>query len=230
MPNITYLKNKDIDLKKWDACIDNSVNPLIYPLSWYLDCVADNWDGLVLGDYEAVMPLPWRQKYGLKYIYQPVFAQQLGIFGLREEHLNASAFLKKVPLKFVKVDYCFNYMNHGYGNVKTRERTNTILPLNKSYEELYANFSKSHRKNIKKAIQQDILVKEQFHLKEEYVQFYKESIFRLITYKRYINAHLPFERLVRHALSYKKGVFYVAYGLDNKLYGQIFYVNYFKRY
>jgi hypothetical protein len=49
---------------KYDTCMAQSLNSRIYAFSWYLDAVADHWDVLVYGDYEAVMPLPWRQKMG----------------------------------------------------------------------------------------------------------------------------------------------------------------------
>ena len=81
---IQYLKNKEIDFKKYDACIEAAINSRIYAYSWYLNIVADNWDALVLNDYEAVMPLPWRQKYFIKYIYPPAWTQQLGVFSSAE--------------------------------------------------------------------------------------------------------------------------------------------------
>ena len=37
MVNIKYVKHKDIDKVKWDACIDNAPNALIYAYSYYLD-------------------------------------------------------------------------------------------------------------------------------------------------------------------------------------------------
>ena len=54
---IHYIQHKDIDFEKWDACVANSFNRLIYGFSWYLDVVCDDWDALVLNDYEAVFPL-----------------------------------------------------------------------------------------------------------------------------------------------------------------------------
>ena len=61
---IKYLQYKEIDKAKWDVCITNAPNGLIYGYSFYLDCMARRWDALVLGDYEAVMPLTWNKKYG----------------------------------------------------------------------------------------------------------------------------------------------------------------------
>ena len=81
---IYYLKRNQLDDNKYNSCIKQSKNSRIYAFSWYLDCVADNWDALVLNDYEAVMPLPWRQKYVIKYIYPPAWTQQLGVFSPNE--------------------------------------------------------------------------------------------------------------------------------------------------
>jgi hypothetical protein len=50
------------------------------PNIWHLDRTAVVWDALVWGDYEFVMPLPVRKKWGIQYVYQPLFCQQLGIF------------------------------------------------------------------------------------------------------------------------------------------------------
>ena len=72
---IRYIRRKEIDIAKYDACIETAINARIYAYSWYLDIVADNWDILVLNDYEAVMPLPWRSKYFIKYVYPPAWTQ-----------------------------------------------------------------------------------------------------------------------------------------------------------
>ena len=74
--HIQYLSHDEIDKPKWDRCIDEAPNGLIYSYSFYLDHMAKHWDGLVLSkgphsdnDYEAVMPLTWNKKYGLHYLY-----------------------------------------------------------------------------------------------------------------------------------------------------------------
>ena len=59
---IKYLSHNNIDLKKWDICIQNAYNSLIYAESWYLDIVSPNWEALVYNDYEYVMPLPLKRK------------------------------------------------------------------------------------------------------------------------------------------------------------------------
>ena len=69
IPGIVYTKHTYIDKQKWDECILKSHNGLIYSTAAYLDSMAGSWDALILNDYEAVMPLPWRKKFGIQYIY-----------------------------------------------------------------------------------------------------------------------------------------------------------------
>ncbi|MCD4769555.1 MAG: hypothetical protein K8R35_05250, partial [Bacteroidales bacterium] len=77
---IRYLKNSEIDRKRWDDCIEADSVSLPYGTSWYLDIMAPGWDALIDGDYNFIFPLPNRKKYGLRYIFTPVFLQKLGLF------------------------------------------------------------------------------------------------------------------------------------------------------
>ena len=63
---IKFVQHKNVDTDKWDECIKKSVNSLPYAFSWYLDIVVEHWDALVLNDYEAVFPLPSKQKISIK--------------------------------------------------------------------------------------------------------------------------------------------------------------------
>jgi len=146
---IKYLKQKDIDKTKWDNCIDNSINRMIYAKSFYLDIVCQNWDALIIDDYTAVMPLPYKSKFGLKYIYHPFFAQQLGLFYTDDKYNNIELLLKHIPRKFVKYELSCNHLNTFEG--KKIERLNYILKLNKPYNELRKSFNTNTKRNIKKS-------------------------------------------------------------------------------
>ena len=60
--------------------------------------MAKHWDALVLGDYEAVMPLTWNKKWNISYLYQPPFTASLASFGklLTEEIVRA--FIAAIPV------------------------------------------------------------------------------------------------------------------------------------
>jgi len=61
---IAYIQRKDIDTEKWNGVIAESPSETIYPYSWYLDAVSENWSAFVVDDYRFVMPLVWKKKAG----------------------------------------------------------------------------------------------------------------------------------------------------------------------
>lgn len=152
--HIQYIENKKIDLQKWDHCIANAKNGLIYGYSFYLTEMAMQWDGLVYGDYEAVMPLTWNRKYGIAYLYQPFLAAQLGVFGNDISQDLLQSFLDAVPSKFRYWDIYLNHQNtFGTERYSLYQRKNFVLPLRNSYEELYKKYRENTQRNIKKAKQ-----------------------------------------------------------------------------
>lgn len=148
-----YLKHDEIDPAKWDACIERAPNGLIYAYSFYLDHLCEHWDGLILNDYEAVMPLPWRKKFGIAYLYQPTFIACGGVFG---SNFNVNEFIEAIPKKFKLVEINLNAGNAYPAGIL---RNNFILPLNASYDEIYAGYRDNIKRNIKKAIAAGCVVK-----------------------------------------------------------------------
>ena len=133
---IRYLTRDELDIVKYDTCISNAENFRIYANSWFLDIVCDSWDALVEDDYQSVMPLPKRTKYGIHYIYLPPWTQQLGVFSLQS--INEFAllhFIKKIPKKFKLVDVYLN-SNNLISSQRIKIRDNFILSLDKTYESL----------------------------------------------------------------------------------------------
>ena len=151
---IRYLQHKEIDKAKWDACIEQAPNGLIYSYSYYLDAMSKHWDALVLKDYEAVMPLTWNKKYGFYYLYQPAFTASLGVFGKNLTKEIIDDFVSMFPSKFKLVEISLNSRNI-IGETKSFSllRSNYILNLNKPYEEIYKAYRDNHKRNISKALQ-----------------------------------------------------------------------------
>lgn len=159
--DIQYLKHNDIDFNLWDNCIEQSTCPLIYATSWYLNCIAPGWDGLVWGNYDAVMPLTHRKKYFINYLYQPFFAQQLGIFSKsRLSGKQQLAFIKAIPNKFKFIDIQLNeHQNLLAEEYPLRKRKNYLLNLQKPYDKLVKNYNQLTKRNLKKAHKQNMVVK-----------------------------------------------------------------------
>ena len=152
--SIRYIPCKEIDFTKWDNCISNASNGLIYSYSWYLNHITSQWDALVLNDYEAVMPLTWNRKYGICYLYQPFLTAQLGVSGNNITAGLLESFLQAIPSKFRYWDFYLNHHNvYALKNFHLYQRKNYILDLDKPYEELYNNYRENSQRNIRKAQQ-----------------------------------------------------------------------------
>lgn len=160
---IQYLTRSQIDTNKWDQCISRATNGRIYAYAVYLDTMSANWDALVLNDYEAVMPLTWNSKYGIRYLYQPFLAAQLGVFGSND----VQAFIHAIPAHFRYIDIYLNSANTvSFDKDSVQLRDNYILKLNLSYEQLYTAYRENIRRNIKKAKQAGCIVVKDFDVEE----------------------------------------------------------------
>jgi len=112
-----------------------------------LDAMSPGWDALVMGDYEAVMPLTWRKKMGIRYLCQPAFCQQLGIFSAKEISADITeSFLLKASLYFRLIEIFINYAN--LLQAEQTGATNLVLSLAKSYGSLKANYRRDLLKNL----------------------------------------------------------------------------------
>jgi hypothetical protein len=156
--SIYYIEHNNIDQQHWDTCVQQAANSLPYCYSWYLNIVSPKWDALVNADYSAIMPLTWKQKYGIRYLHQPFFAQQLGIFAQQppnEPLINS--FLKAIPTRFRYIDFYLNYANNCAitPTFAHHSRTNYVLSLNDQYEQLYLGYKNNVRGHLKKAKRHD---------------------------------------------------------------------------
>ena len=166
MHKIDHLKRNEIDSKKWDVAIDNSNTQLPYAYSWYLDAVSPNWEALVAGDYQAVMALPVKHKYGFKYVIQPRFVQQLGVFASKEVTAElVERFLKAIP--YLCYDFNLNYSNCG----DYKALPNATIDLNRDYNTLRKSYNKNCIRNLNKATSQKDQIVE--ILENEFIEFWQ---------------------------------------------------------
>lgn len=150
-PVIQLLPAAQIDAAKWDRCIQQYTHGLIYSTTAYLYAMCDQWHGIVVNDYEAVMALPWRKKIGIRYAYTPAFIQQLGIIG-DTTALNAEAILAFVKSFVSYADIHFNFSNESFlQGIPVTARTNLIIPLNRPLNEIRAQYRPDLKENVKKA-------------------------------------------------------------------------------
>jgi len=161
MPAIRFIPYEDIDKAKWDESVRASSNRLIYAESMYLDAMADRWDALATEDYSLIMPLCNREKFGIRYIYQPAFIQQLGIFrpGVNLSDLTHS-FLDAIPGNFRLVESTLNSSNTPQAwpsGWDVQFRVNYLRSLDEGYRNIQKGFGAYLRHRIHRAGRQGLM-------------------------------------------------------------------------
>ena len=148
---IQYLTHNQIDKKKWDATIAECGN--IYAYSWYLDMVHPHWEALIEDDYQSVMPITGGKKFGVNYLYQPYFVQQLGVFSSSPMTAEkTAAFLNTIPKQYRFAEIRLNESNtFGEGAQGVDYHRNVLLDLNRDYETIRANYHQNTKRNLAKA-------------------------------------------------------------------------------
>ena len=158
---IHYIKHSEIDKEKWDTCISNSPNGLIYAYSWYLDIVCKKWDALVEDDYTSIMPLPKGENYGYIYTYPPPYTQQLGLFSIKHiTEKDVAHFLSKIPAEYKYLEMNLNEQNPVSSTLfELSQGVTHLLNLNADYKNILANYSTQTKRNLKKAQTNSLSVK-----------------------------------------------------------------------
>ena len=145
---IVYHKNNEIDREQWDNCIINAHGAKPYAYSWYLDIMAPGWEALIDDEYDSVFPVPGFRKYGIMYMANPVFIQQLGAFSPDKQTSDSVIeFLDYMPVNFKLIDLCIAQKVHHNG-FKVTEKSNFELDLSSPYEKIWDNFSQHCKRNI----------------------------------------------------------------------------------
>jgi hypothetical protein len=215
--DIYYILHKDIDKVKWDNCVNNSINKLIYVESIYLDKVSENWDAIILNDYEAVMPLTWKKKLGIKYLYQPAFFQQGGIFcshTLSAEVIESFISLASTHFKFAEIT--LNHLNTTINSnsfYTTSLRNNYILKLNSAYEKLTEKYALDVKQSLTRLSKFQLQYKQSddyIAVIKQYKKLYKERLPSFVN-KDYTN----FEELCEFYYNQKKLVVRHVFDKDN---------------
>jgi hypothetical protein len=152
---IRIVDRNQLNEAKYNACIYTSTQSLIYGYSWYLDIVCDAWRVLVLNDYQAVMPIPVRKKYGISYVYPPFWMLQLGIFS-QDDSISEGDFIKFLLKEYRFVELRLNSGNSLLDIDVCEEKYFQHLNLEVDYDSIFNNYQSDRKKDLKKAKKFDL--------------------------------------------------------------------------
>ncbi|MBX2972470.1 MAG: GNAT family N-acetyltransferase [Flavobacteriales bacterium] len=148
---IRHSSHHAIDKTEWDRLLLRCPDRLWYMQSWVLDLCCPQWEALI-GDDGSIMPLIWRRKYGVSYLYQPYAVQQQGVFSPNRDANTDAALLDAVPERFRYWDIHVNAAMHvraGRDEKLSASNTQDLL-LDKDATALRAGYSQGHRRNLRK--------------------------------------------------------------------------------
>jgi hypothetical protein len=151
---LKLITRTNIDEAWWNDIVDRCTNGNIYIYTWYLDVVCNrNWSAIIDVEREMIMPLPVREKWGISYVYQPKFVQQLGVFGVNaisKEDVNSC--IDFIPKHIKWVHFNLNRENDITDHTQIQEfQTNVILPLEGDIETVRGNYRMNTKRNVRKA-------------------------------------------------------------------------------
>lgn len=143
-----YHRHEIID-NQWNTFLNHSPQNIIYAYSWYLDAVTTKWCAFVLEEdeeWQAVMPIPLKKKWGIWVVEQPLFCQILGVFHKNEVIKTNSQLLENALYEHFK--YVSVYNGQNLVNFQKTLFTHTIH-LNRSYKEIQAAFNNDRLNNLR---------------------------------------------------------------------------------
>lgn len=205
---IKLLHRKEINTQKWDEVIAASPAETLYPYSWYLDATAENWSALVMEDYRFIMPLVWKKKFHIRYLYQPVYSQQLGVFGT--EYIDPFVIRKFIDYALKK--YRFGVVNFNVKNMvgedsafEIYDRINYVLPLHKPYSELSRSYTVNASRNLKRSMVPNTKVDKSVSV-EELVSFKREHDLKKKSEAEYHRMKSVFEVVIEQSKGHVYGM------------------------
>jgi hypothetical protein len=185
---IHFLQHHQIDFTRWDNNVQHAENSLPYAFSWYLNAVSPAWNALVSDDYAFVFPLTWKKKFGLTYLHQPYFTQQLGLFSRQPLTTDISdAFLEALPkhIRFVEIN--LNVANKpSPEKFNLTAKTNILLTLQEHYTTIYSGYTENVKRNISKAEKHHLQITGNIQL-DDVIRLFKADKGREVTSMKHVH-------------------------------------------
>jgi hypothetical protein len=148
---IRHLRHNEIDRRAWDAMLLKCPGRIWYARSSVLDRTGP-WDALIDESAGALMPLPYRVKWGVHYLYNPYGLQQLGVFAVEPSQQLTDAFFQAIPRHVRYIDIWINPGGLPSAAVpgSSIPQVNQVLRADRDIALLRAGYAKGHQRNLRK--------------------------------------------------------------------------------
>lgn len=152
--DIQFLHNHEIDKQQWDECINASPNGLIYAKTFYLNTICPGWHALSGANYDWVLPITHKKKWGIAYLYQPPFTQQSGVFAKKDVLVPYQQIIEWLKKHYRFWEVSWNYATDPkvfHPTIQIDSAANFILNLKNSYQSISLNYNNVLIKNLKRS-------------------------------------------------------------------------------
>lgn len=112
--------------------MQSASNADLFGSSVYLDTMADGWDAVVCGNYEAALPLPVRKRFGFRYIYILPLCGPFSVYGRLPEGVSVEMMLSAIPQSLLRCDLNL-WTDAAPSGWVVRSRINHLLDLSMEY-------------------------------------------------------------------------------------------------
>jgi hypothetical protein len=219
---IKHLKNTEINFIRWDNCINKAINGNVFAYSWYLNILCDNWEALVMDDYQYVMPLLHEVKFKQDVYIHSKLGNRLGVFSnqlLTEEIVKK--FIESIPHERSLIHISLNSFNKltsgKVKNIKTYE-----LDLIQSHKRIAQKYSNQFQKDLQKAKEDNISVVQGL-LPNDLINF--SNIYTVRSNpKLNLNEIQKLRMIIAHSLRFGLSETYCAYSANNNLCAAAFFI------
>ncbi|MGC5745713.1 hypothetical protein [Chryseobacterium sp. NFX27] len=144
---IRRLKYNEIDFIKYADCLEKSEQRKYSASKFFLDVTTGKqWDLLVYNNYEAVMPVPFILKKGIKIVHNPLICQQLGVFSDKDDKKINGKFLSFLQKNYLVRAYHFNETNSFDSKLKTKKN---FLLYPDEYAKVFAKYSPKRKRKLR---------------------------------------------------------------------------------
>jgi len=152
---VRFVPFDEIDVTRWNSCIHFAINGNVFGYHWFLTNVNREFDALVEGNYESVMPLLSRtSRWNYPELYHPMGLGRLGIFSVHVlSPPRIQKFIDSIPDTYLGRQISFNeYNNAIISQMASTSKSNWYhLDLSKPYEIIQNAYHSEIRDEIEKS-------------------------------------------------------------------------------
>ncbi len=151
--NIRLVKKENLDKIKWNSCVHYALNGNIFGYKWFLDSVSKEWDALIEGDYESVLPLFHSTDNGANYLPSLIRPVIYSIHIHSQKRIEA--FINAIPdeYKNIEIQLKKGIQLPSRNNFEIKQKWNHELSLQSPYDTIRSNYSEAMEHSLDKAKQ-----------------------------------------------------------------------------